>query len=336
MIRCNPVIIDPSNGSKLSLFFKGGTVQPSASTENTVWINTAENIKTVYICWNAPKAPEVGDVWLKNGYQLSEDYEPIISADRVLTIYRHPTIGVAINGAKQWNGAEWVICGLSVYKGGAWVEIVPSDRILVADLPDGSLVRITENGAATNFIKLTSNYHTDAESATGKVLLLRERVYMQCDANAATYAEGLAASFLGKHYLGLFPEAVQNMVAEVPIQCDGELLTAKAFLLSATEMNLGQRYDPLGVGLEYFANNAQRCAYNDSNVQAIQLTRQLAYTGDGISSFFCVSADGQRTTVSSTTDAGIRPAFTIRWSDTYVDPVQNEDGSYTLIEEVGE
>ena len=100
-------------------------------------------------------------------------------------------------------------------------------------------------------------------------------------------------------------------------------------------MNLGQIYEPLGVGLDYFASDAQRCAYNDNNGQATQLTRQLAYS-DPVQ-YYHVGMDGKRYSTGSTMEVGIRPAFTIRWSDTYVDPEQNEDGSYNLItEEVGD
>lgn len=106
-------------GDELNFTVVGSTTQPSNPKENTIWLNTNNQIKEYRFSAEEPKTRangtniRTGDVWIKTSYYSKAMFNALKS--NILNIY--PNI------AYQWNGSSWEYVATKVFINSEWVDI---------------------------------------------------------------------------------------------------------------------------------------------------------------------------------------------------------------------
>lgn len=90
----------------------GGTTQPTAARENTIWVNTDTTISGWVFSATEPTEPAAGMVWLKTGTYSNVEFNAL----------RKNGIQVYPLAAKQYIGSAWVEKTAYSYQGGSWVS----------------------------------------------------------------------------------------------------------------------------------------------------------------------------------------------------------------------
>lgn len=108
-------MIGPTNarggGGWLNLKVVGGTTQPTAPRENTIWINTTTSITGYALSPTQPETGTEGLVWLKTA-----DTGVEINVGRKNAVLLHLAM------SKVYSGGGWVTVEGYVYKSSAWVQ----------------------------------------------------------------------------------------------------------------------------------------------------------------------------------------------------------------------
>ena len=101
-------------GGSGGLNFKivGGTSEPSAPRENTIWVNTSEKITSWVFSFVEPAAPEEGMVWIT----LATTGAIGLNALKRNGIELHPI------SASQYIDGAWQIVTAMIWQDGAWTE----------------------------------------------------------------------------------------------------------------------------------------------------------------------------------------------------------------------
>lgn len=99
-------------GAGLNLKVVGGTTQPVAPVENTIWVNTDVTINSYAFSTDEPTNPVEGMVWFQTGL----DAPAPINIDKKNTVMLYPT------GCKQYISGAWVDKTAKTYINGAWVD----------------------------------------------------------------------------------------------------------------------------------------------------------------------------------------------------------------------
>lgn len=90
----------------------GGTTQPTAARENTIWVNTDTAISGWAFSASAPAEPVEGLVWLQTGTYSNVEFNAL----------RKNEIQVYPLTAKQYIDSAWVEKTAYSYQGGSWVS----------------------------------------------------------------------------------------------------------------------------------------------------------------------------------------------------------------------
>lgn len=90
----------------------GGTTQPTAARENTIWVNTDTTISGWAFSASAPAEPVEGLVWLQTGTYSNVEFNAL----RKNGIQVYPLV------AKQYINNAWVEKTAYSYQGGSWVS----------------------------------------------------------------------------------------------------------------------------------------------------------------------------------------------------------------------
>lgn len=90
----------------------GGTTQPTAARENTIWVNTDTAISGWAFSASAPAEPVEGLVWLQTGTYSNVEFNAL----------RKNWIQVYPLSAKQYINSAWVEKTAYSYQGGSWVS----------------------------------------------------------------------------------------------------------------------------------------------------------------------------------------------------------------------
>lgn len=194
----------------------------------------------------------------------------------------------------------------------------------------GSIVKIKVNGAAKDFIivhqgKPSSVYD---DSCNGTWLLMKD-IYESCrwhSLNTNDYANSTIHSYLNSTFLNLFESNIKNAIKQVKlpyrkgsgtsttVTSGSNGLSAKIFLLSATEISFSFPYAPSGEGAElaYFKG----CADDSSDSKRVAyLNGSAAYwwlrspNCRNLNFALCVGSDGDWLNYVCSTSYGIRPAL---------------------------
>ena len=102
--------ITTGGGDDLNFEVVGGTTQPENPEENTIWVNTGEEITKWRISVGEPDNPADGDVWFK----LS------VSENNTIEALTENSLIFAITSAQQYKTNGWENVDAQIYRDGGW------------------------------------------------------------------------------------------------------------------------------------------------------------------------------------------------------------------------
>ena len=196
----------------------------------------------------------------------------------------------------------------------------------------GSIVKIKVNGAVKDFIVVHQGKPSSVydDSCNGTWLLMKD-IYESRQwhsSNTNDYANSTIHSYLNSTFLNLFESNIKNAIKQVKlpyrkgsgtsttVTSGSNGLSAKIFLLSATETSISFTYMPRGEGAElaYFkgcadnGRDSKRVAYLNGSATSWWLRSPDCYNGSN--NALCVDSNGSWTTyLCSDLNYGIRPAL---------------------------
>ncbi len=194
----------------------------------------------------------------------------------------------------------------------------------------GSTIKLKVNGSAKDFIVVHQGKPSSVydDSCNGTWLLMKD-IYENRQwhsSNTNDYANSTIHSYLNSTFLNLFESNIKNAIKQVKlpyrkgsgtsttVTSGSNGLSAKIFLLSATETSFSFSYMPSGEGAElaYFKG----CADNSSD------TKRVAYLNGSATYWWlrsprcgnfnvalCVGSNGDWSNISCSNSYGIRPAL---------------------------
>ena len=99
-------------GAGLNFKVVGGTAQPTNPKENTIWVNTPNEITRWIFRADEPDTPETGMVWISTGESGVVEFNAL----KENGLYVHPI------EAKQYISGEWEPRVAMIYQGDKWIE----------------------------------------------------------------------------------------------------------------------------------------------------------------------------------------------------------------------
>ena len=194
----------------------------------------------------------------------------------------------------------------------------------------GSTIKLKVNGSARNFIVVHQGKPSSVydDSCNGTWLLMQDIYENRAwhSSNTNDYANSTIHSYLNSTFLNLFESNIKNAIKQVKlpyrkgsgtsttVTSGSNGLSAKIFLLSATETSFDFSYMPSGEGAElaYFKG----CADNSSDSKRVAyLNGSAAFwwlrspNGSSFYNALCVSSDGDWGNYYCSNSYGIRPAL---------------------------
>lgn len=178
-------------GGAAGLNFKviGGTVQPTSASENTIWVNTSNDITGWVFSATAPANPVAGMVWFATSNSSSVAFNAI----------KKNGIWVYPSGCQQYVSGAWVTKTAKTYQSGAWKDWVfwlYKDGVKEVEFTDGNgtaygTASLNWGAATADF---TSNKPSDTRAFTSIYAytpLMNLTGYNQliCTLSAASYAD---------------------------------------------------------------------------------------------------------------------------------------------------
>lgn len=106
-------------GAALNFKIVGGTTQPSSASENTIWVNTDEEITSWIFSVTEPTELVEGMVWIVTG----TDSGLAFNALKKNAIYIYPL------SAKQYVGGKWNEIEMYINQNGSWDEVITTTYI---------------------------------------------------------------------------------------------------------------------------------------------------------------------------------------------------------------
>lgn len=194
----------------------------------------------------------------------------------------------------------------------------------------GSTIKLKVNGSARNFIVVHQGKPSSVydDSCNGTWLLMQDIYENRAwhSSNTNDYANSTIHSYLNSTFLNLFESNIKNAIKQVKlpyrkgsgtsttVTSGSNGLSAKIFLLSATETSFDFSYMPSGEGAElaYFkgcadnSSDSKRVAY--LNVSAAGWWLRSPYCGNS-NYALCVNSNGDWSVSSCSSSRGIRPAL---------------------------
>lgn len=194
----------------------------------------------------------------------------------------------------------------------------------------GSTIKLKVNGSAKDFIVVHQGKPSSVydDSCNGTWLLMKD-IYENRQwhsSNTNDYANSTIHSYLNSTFLNLFESNIKNAIKQVKlpyrkgsgtsttVTSGSNGLSAKIFLLSATETSFSFSYMPSGEGAElaYFKG----CADNSSDTKRVAYLNGSA-TGwwlrsprcNSFNGALCVSSGGGWNSYNGSSSYGIRPAL---------------------------
>ena len=194
----------------------------------------------------------------------------------------------------------------------------------------GSTIKLKVNGSAKDFIVVHQGKPSSVydDSCNGTWLLMKD-IYESRQwhsSNTNDYANSTIHSYLNGTFLAMFDSNIQKAIKQVKlpyrkgsgtsttVTSGSNGLSAKIFLLSATETSFSFSYMPSGEGAElaYFkgcadnSSDSKRVAYLNGSAAVWWLRSPGCYN---FSDALCVSSNGDWYDISCSNSCGIRPAL---------------------------
>lgn len=195
----------------------------------------------------------------------------------------------------------------------------------------GSTIKLKVNGSARNFIVVHQGKPSSVydDSCNGTWLLMQDIYENRAwhSSNTNDYANSTIHSYLNSTFLNLFESNIKNAIKQVKlpyrkgsgtsttVTSGSNGLSAKIFLLSATETSFDFSYMPSGEGAElaYFKG----CADNSSDSKRVAYLNGSATVwwlrspncGNSSRNALCVNSNGDWGSSGCSNSTGIRPAL---------------------------
>ena len=195
----------------------------------------------------------------------------------------------------------------------------------------GSTIKLKVNGSARNFIVVHQGKPSSVydDSCNGTWLLMKD-IYESRQwhsSNTNDYANSTIHSYLNSTFLAMFDSNIQKAIKQVKLPyCKGSGtsttvtsgsngLSAKIFLLSATETSFSFSYMPSGEGAElaYFkgcadnSSDSKRVAYLNGSATLWWLRSPYCYYGSNVA--LDVGSNGGWGSIGCSSSRGVRPAL---------------------------
>ena len=194
----------------------------------------------------------------------------------------------------------------------------------------GSTIKLKVNGSARNFIVVHQGKPSSVydDSCNGTWLLMQDIYENRAwhSSNTNDYANSTIHSYLNSTFLNLFESNIKNAIKQVKlpyrkgsgtsttVTSGSNGLSAKIFLLSATETSFDFSYMPSGEGAElaYFkgcadnSSDSKRVAYLNGSATDWWLRSRYC---NGFYFALCVSSSGDWSCSYCSSSGGIRPAL---------------------------
>ena len=194
----------------------------------------------------------------------------------------------------------------------------------------GSTIKLKVNGSVRNFIVVHQGKPSSVydDSCNGTWLLMQDIYENRAwhSSNTNDYANSTIHSYLNSTFLNLFESNIKNAIKQVKlpyrkgsgtsttVTSGSNGLSAKIFLLSATETSFDFSYMPSGEGAElaYFkgcadnSSDSKRVAYLNGSATVWWLRSPYCYSFDGA---LCVNSNGDWYYDGCSYSCGIRPAL---------------------------
>ena len=195
----------------------------------------------------------------------------------------------------------------------------------------GSTIKLKVNGSAKDFIVVHQGKPSSVydDSCNGTWLLMKG-IYESRQwhsSNTNDYANSTIHSYLNSTFLAMFDSNIQKAIKQVKlpyrkgsgtsttVTSGSNGLSAKIFLLSATETSFSFSYMPSGEGAElaYFkgcadnSSDSKRVAYLNGSATNWWLRSPSCYNSSNYA--LCVSSNGDWSLNSCSSSVGIRPAL---------------------------
>lgn len=195
----------------------------------------------------------------------------------------------------------------------------------------GSTIKLKVNGSARNFIVVHQGKPSSVydDSCNGTWLLMQDIYENRAwhSSNTNDYANSTIHSYLNSTFLNLFESNIKNAIKQVKlpyrkgsgtsttVTSGSNGLSAKIFLLSATETSFSFDYMPRGEGAElaYFkgcadnSSDSKRVAYLNGSATSWWL--RSPYCSNGSDYALYVSSNGDWSVNRCSSSGGIRPAL---------------------------
>lgn len=193
----------------------------------------------------------------------------------------------------------------------------PVGDITLADIAEGSIVKLNENGTPVEFYVACHNYES-ALNGTGRTLLVRKDCYGEHAWNSSynnAYATSAIDTFLNGSYKTVLDEAVQAAIDTTKFyytigQGDYAVseLSRSVFSLSVSEFGLTSGHANVEGSALPIASTLRAANYNGSTVK--QWTRS-PHTSDTYYALCIAAGGGSANSDYNVLNAlGVRPAFT--------------------------
>lgn len=107
--------LSASGGLDLGLNFRviGGTTRPVTQKENTIWVNTPNEITSWTLSPIEPTSPKEGQVWVQLGLSSSVEFNILKKNE----IYIYPT------RASQYVSGNWTVYDMQTLQNGKWESL---------------------------------------------------------------------------------------------------------------------------------------------------------------------------------------------------------------------
>lgn len=108
-----PFLSGGSGGTELNFEVVGGTTIPENPKENTIWVNTPDEVASWIFSATEPEIPEPGMVW----------FPTKLSAPVVFNVLEKNGIFVYLAQAKQYANDTWNDWPIKIYQNGEWNDL---------------------------------------------------------------------------------------------------------------------------------------------------------------------------------------------------------------------
>jgi len=101
-----------NSSSGLKLHILGGTVEPPAPADNTIWVNTANEITDWLIQYDEPSEKKEGLLWISTSTS---------AATKINVLWQHALV-FGFGTPKQWVSGAWVTKTAKIRVNGGWTD----------------------------------------------------------------------------------------------------------------------------------------------------------------------------------------------------------------------